>query len=67
MIPLMLNSIVWLITLILSLAGTSLKTVSSTPILWLSFDESSNRAEIAFVPEEVGLLVAVRPEVDSVG
>jgi len=67
MIILILDSVLWLITPVSSLAGKLLKTISSTPILGLSFDKSSNRTEIAFVPEKVGLLFAVRPEVDSVG
>lgn len=67
MITLILDSVYWLITPISSPAGNSLEIVSSTPIFGLSFDKSSNRTEIAFMPEKVGLLSAVRPKVDSVG
>ena len=44
-----------------------LKTISPTPISRLSFDKSPNGTKIAFMPKEVGLLSAVRPEIDGVG
>lgn len=47
--------------------GILLKAIPPSPILRLPFKECTHRAEITFMPQEVGLLFAFRPEVDGVG
>ena len=43
------------------------QTISSSPVLRLSFQESANGTEVALVAEEIGVFFAIRPKPDSVG
>lgn len=40
--------------------------ISATPIWWLALEKCPNGAEIPFVAQEVGLLLAARPVLDGV-
>lgn len=44
-----------------------IETISSTPVLRLAADEGAHGAEVAFVSEEICLLLALGPEADGVG
>jgi hypothetical protein len=44
-----------------------IQTVSATPVLGLASNKRTDCAEIAFVTEEICLLLALGPEADGVG